>query len=89
MRRRNRVRVCKDPTGVFVWYCDVERCPAPDAVRSGASFFWEISQHNADEHVREWHQAPRQVPRDAQTPPGGTHFDWSETGYHVRVREEG
>ncbi len=85
--RRNKVRVYKDTLGVYVWDCEVESCRAPDdTYRRGASIHWEIAQHQADDHARDWHIQARHVPHDMSTPPGGVHFDWSDTGMHVRVR---
>lgn len=86
-RRRNRVRVWKHPTGLFVWDCGVESCKATDTARHGASFYWEIAQHMADTHVREWHRPEKHLSHDMPTPPGVPRFDWSDTGQHVRIQE--
>jgi hypothetical protein len=84
---RNKVRVWKYGTlGMFVWECLYENCPSPNSsFRSGASIHWEIAQLQADDHARTWHARPKNVSRDADTPPGGSHFEWSDTGMHVKV----
>jgi hypothetical protein len=88
MSHKGKVRVWKQPgTGFYLWECERRKCQEmPDDKWSGGSIFWEIAQRAADEHAREWHR-PR-VGRDVPTPPGGTHFDWSDTGMHVRIRSE-
>jgi hypothetical protein len=88
VKARNRVKVWKHPMGFFMWDCRVETCKAPDDKRHGASVHWEIAHHNADDHAREYHRPAKHTPRDMGTPPGGTHFDWSDTGMHLRVRLE-
>lgn len=87
-RRSNKIRVWKHPIGVFVWDCQVESCKARHDQRSGASIHWEIAQHYADDHAREWHRPVKHIPHDMGTPPGGTHYDWSDTGMHVRIPEQ-
>lgn len=82
-----KVQVRKGPNGLYVWYCEVGDCRGP--LKSGSSFFWEIVQHMADEHVREWHHPEKHIGRDMPTPPGGTHIDWSDTGMHLRIRPSG
>lgn len=88
MRPSGRVRVWKHPVGLFAWDCDVESCKAQDSARHGASLFWEIAQNQADDHAREWHVHTRRVPHDVPTPPGGLHFEWSDTGMHVRIPDQ-
>jgi hypothetical protein len=83
--RKRKVRVWKDPLGLYWWRCHVEGCGAD--IKEGTSIHWEIAQHYADEHVREFHRPPKHVPHDLPTPPGGQHYDWSDTGFHLRVRD--
>ncbi|MFF8831341.1 hypothetical protein [Streptomyces sp. NPDC015131] len=86
--KHNKVRVWKmaGTPGIWLWQCSI--CKDSDEDVFGASVFWEIAQYQADEHVRERHRPARHLSRDAGTPPGGTHIDWSDTGMHLRVREE-
>jgi hypothetical protein len=79
-----RVRVYKDSLGFWWWQCRSEECERA----AGATIHWEIAQHFADEHIREHHQPVRHIPRDVPTPPGGHHFDWSDTGMHLKVRDD-
>jgi len=72
-----RAKLRKDAFGLWHWECD---CGA-----KGVSFIWEVAQLMMNEHVA-GHGKPK-VSRDALTPPGGTHYDWSDTGMHVRIRE--
>lgn len=89
MRRSNRVRVWRDPIGMYIWACGVENCRAPVVKCGGASVHWEVAQHQADDHVRDWHADARHLPHDpASTPPGVAVFDWSETGQHLRMGEQ-
>jgi hypothetical protein len=85
MKPSCKVRVYKvPPLGVFVWECNSESCHAPeDYARSGASIHWEIANHDAHEHAANWHFTPKHLGRDLETPPGGAHFDWTDTG-HIR-----
>lgn len=86
MTRTGKVRVWKHPIGLFVWDCQYESCHAPDdSFRSGASVHWEIALIQANTHYHEWHRHRKHLSRDADTPPGGSHFEWSDTGMHVRV----
>lgn len=89
MPRLKNVRVWKLPLGVWVWECRREACLNGRGVTcTGASTHWEIAQHYADEHVREHHRRVKHLSHDMGTPPGGTHYEWSDTGMHVRVRDE-
>lgn len=85
MRKAGHVRVWKHPVGVWAWDCRFQQCNAPnDEFREGASLFWEICQQQADEHAREWHKRERHISRDAPTPPGGAHYEFTDTG-HIHV----
>lgn len=79
---RMKTKVWKDGLGVWNWRC---RSEAHGTV-GGVSVHWEIAQHQADAHARQWHRR-RHLSHDTPTPPGGTHYDWSDTGMHLRIRE--
>jgi hypothetical protein len=81
-----KVKVRKGVGGIWFWNCKSESCR--HTTNAGASIHWEIAQHGADEHVREHHKPASHLGRDIPTPPGGQHYDWSDTGMHVRIRED-
>ena len=86
MNKPGRIRVYKHQIGLFVWECQHETCKAPaEYFKSGASIFWEIAQFQADAHATEWHVKPKLTPHDLGTPPGGLHFEWSDSGMHPVV----
>lgn len=88
MTRRGKVRVWKmHGSGIYLWQCNREDCEQENL--SGASIHWEVAQYQADEHVREFHRPEKKLSRDMGTPPGGVRFDWSDTGMHVKVRDDG
>lgn len=88
MLRRNKVRVWKYMAGIWVWHCDHETCDAPDSKRSGASIHWEIANLQANEHADDAHKPKKYIPHDVATPPGGMHFDWSDTGHITLIPEQ-
>jgi hypothetical protein len=84
-RPRKPIKVRKDRFGVWWWWCQHENCRARE--NHGASMHWEVAMHLGDEHVREYHR-PHRVSHDTETPPGGAHYDWSDTGMHLRITRE-
>lgn len=53
-----RVQVGKASRAHWRWTCDLHGCRAPLYERYGHWMFWELAQHDADRHAREWHHRP-------------------------------
>jgi hypothetical protein len=89
VKKKRSIKVWQGNFGVWYWKCQAEQCRDKEpSLRSGCSMHWEIMQHQADEHAREEHRPPKVLlSHDTPTPPGGNHYDWSETGFHLRITE--